>query len=369
MVTAVDVLRYSFLPNVGPARGRALMQAFGAFDNLRHAHRGDLMRLPGFSTALAGQVCRAVTTPAVIDARERAVETNLAIAEAMHASLITCVDPLFPAMLREIYDPPLFLFIRGRLPQREDTPLAVVGTRFSSEYGDHAAKVFVRDLSRAGVTIVSGLALGIDTVAHATTIAEGGTTVAVLGSGLNRIYPESNTRLARDIGETGCLVSEHPMNTKPDHVNFPRRNRIISGLSLGVLIVETGVKGGAVITARLAMDQGRDVFAIPGSVFNPHSAGTNALIRDGSAMLVRSADDILAELPPASGPLRPEVPPQQLTLQEQQVFNHLGASPIHIDDLAAQLAQPLSDLLVLLLRMEMNNLVRQLPGKYFTRCG
>jgi len=253
--------------------------------------------------------------------------------------------------------------------------LGVVGTRFPSEYGRTAAEHFSSELSQLGITVVSGLARGIDTVAHGGVLKAGGKTIAVIGSGLDVMYPPENRGLSERMRERGAVISEYEMGAQPDAVNFPKRNRLISGLSLGVLVIETDINGGAMITANMALDQNREVFAVPGNIGAKRSRGCNLLIRDGKAKLVESVDDILVELRsalPASfrgAPQKRQQPPPDLTLFEQSMYEKISTAPLHIDDIAERTGCSASDAHVRLLSLEFKGLIRQLPGKLFVRSG
>jgi DNA processing protein len=253
--------------------------------------------------------------------------------------------------------------------------LGVVGTRFPSEYGRTAAEHFSRDLVKLGITGVSGLARGVDTIAHGAALKEGGTTIAVIGSGLDVIYPPENKGLSHRMRDHGAVISEYEMGAQPDAANFPKRNRLISGLSLGTLVIETDVNGGAMITANMALDQNREVFAVPGNIGAKRSRGCNLLIREGKAKLVESVDDILVELGSAlpgvfrKTALREAQPVPELTLFEQKIYEGLSPAPLHIDEIAGRSGCSVSDALVNLLSLEFKGLVRQLPGKLFIRSG
>jgi DNA processing protein len=344
-----------------------LLQRFGSFDALAKASLRAIAGTEGFQEVLARGVHAFLRDDAQRESMEKIIERNRVWADRQGAALLTYLDPHFPVLLKRIYDAPLFLFRKGEMSATDDRALAVVGTRVPSEYGRKAAAFISKELAEAGITTVSGLALGIDTVAHAASLSSGGRTVAVLGSGLANVYPASNRRLAEQIAEQGCLLSELPLEAQPDAVNFPRRNRIISGLSAATIVVESGVKGGAMITAELALDQNRDVFAVPGSIFNPNSAGTNLLLKKGVAHPFTSVRDLAEQLPSLFSTRGPQRPAVQLSLSEQPLFDRIGDTPCHIDELAQELGQPTSDLLVTLLDMEFRGLVHQHPGKYFTR--
>lgn len=363
-----DFFRISQLPSVGPARGRALLSQYGSFANLLRTSVGELRQVEGINRQLSTRLAEALAAERRNGAIERAVEENRRLCERHSFVFLPLSDPSYPPVLRAIYDPPLFLFLRGSLVA-EDTPaVAVIGTRSPSDYGRQVAEEFSRAFAASSVTVVSGLAMGIDTVAHRSTLRAEGRTVAVLGSGLLKVYPGVNRGLAESIAEHGCVLSELPLDAKPDAVNFPRRNRIISGLSRCLVVVESDVRGGAMITASIAIDQNRDLFAVPGSIYNPRSAGPHQLLRQSMALPATSAEDVLAELLPLRKPAR-VLPARQLTLAEQRIADLLGSEPQHIDDLAVRSGQPLPSLLVELLQMELNGIVRQLPGKYFTLFG
>lgn len=367
MTDPYDIVRVSLLPKIGPARGRALAKRFGSFEALSNASLRAISGTDGFQDSLARCVHGFLHDASQRRSMEETIDRNRVLAERHRLSLLAYFDPLYPAMLKRIYDAPLFLFSKGDLSPGDDRALAIVGTRVPSEYGRKAAAFISKELAEAGITTISGLALGIDTVAHAATLSSGGRTVAVLGSGLANVYPVSNKRLAEQIAEQGCLLSELPLEAQPDAVNFPRRNRIISGLSAATIVVESGVKGGAMITAELALDQNRDVFAVPGSIFNPNSAGTNLLLKKGVAHPFTSVRDLAEQLPSLFSVRGSQRPAVQLSLTEQPLFDRIGDTPCHIDELAQDLGQPTSDLLVTLLDMEFRGLVHQHPGKYFTR--
>jgi DNA processing protein len=299
---------------------------------------------------------------------ERTVARNRQLCAQRDIRFLPLTHPDYPAILRSIYDPPLFLFARGELTARDERAVAVVGTRNPSDYGRQVTEEFCRGFVAASVTVVSGLAMGIDTVAHRSTLRAGGRTIAVLGSGLLNVYPGVNRDLAEAITGSGCLISELSLDAKPDAVNFPRRNRIISGLSRSLVVIESDVRGGAMISANIALDQNRDLFAVPGSIFNSHSAGPHYLLQQSMAQPATCAADVLGELADGGKPT-PLAPPVQLSLIEQQIFDLLDDEPKHIDEIAVDCGQPLPTMLVHLLQMELNNVVRQLPGKYFVRFG
>lgn len=282
---------------------------------------------------------------------------------------ITCKDSDYPENLKSIYDPPPFLFVRGELKDEDKRALAIVGTRRASAYGKNVAEKLSSELVGRGVTIVSGLARGIDSIGHLNALKSKGRTIAVFGSGLDIIYPREHLRLAQRITENGALISEFPLGTKPLAENFPKRNRLISGLSLGVIVIEAPKRSGALLTAECALDQGREVFAVPGNIGSKKSEGTNALIKKGAA-LVTSVDDVLNELKGVLNfPSEKEKTKMETDLSgdEKKVFSFLSMEPNHIDKIAKNSNFKIPHLLSVLLSLELKGLVKQLSGKMFVR--
>jgi DNA processing protein len=282
---------------------------------------------------------------------------------------LTLLDDDYPTNLRHVADPPPVLFLRGKLRAEDARAVALVGTRRATAYGHSVAERLARDLVGAGITVVSGLAKGVDTAAHQAAVAAGGRTLAVLGNGLDQVYPPENGGLAQRIVEStaGALVSEFAPGVPPDAVNFPRRNRIISGLSLATVIVEAGEKSGALITADFALEQGRDVLAVPGSIFNPNSAGTNYLLKQG-AIPVTSVQDILEAIgsPTGDAPqLVRDVP--NLVGEESVVCQALDGEPRHVDDLARTLGIGSGTVSATLAMLELKGLARQVGSMLYTR--
>ena len=282
---------------------------------------------------------------------------------------LTLLDDTYPVSLRQVADPPPVLFVRGRLRPTDERAVALVGTRRATAYGRAVAERLARELAAAGVTVVSGLAKGVDTAAHQAAVQAGGRTLAVLGNGLDQVYPPENAGLARDIVErdAGALVSEFAPGVPPDAINFPRRNRIISGLSQITVIVEAGEKSGALITADFALEQGRDVLAVPGSIFSPTHAGANSLLKQG-AMPVTSVDDVLELLgspEAASDELARDVP--ELAPEESTVRQALSDEPRHIDELAHGLGLGPGTVAASLAMLELKGLARQVGSMLYTR--
>lgn len=281
-------------------------------------------------------------------------------------SIIHYFDPRYPAALREIYDPPIVLYVKGSLPEAPLAWVGVVGSRVPSLYGQKMARTLSRDLARAGVVVVSGMALGIDAAAHEGSLLGGGPTVGVLGCGLNQVYPKENSRLSKSIAENGALVSEYPLDTIANPAFFPARNRIIAGLSRAVLVVEAKEKSGALITADCALREGRDVYAVPGNADSPRSAGTNQLIRQG-AKLMTCAEEVLDEL--NIGCLEKKIlSAEGLGVLENRLLSVLEENEtIFVDELIERSGVSAREAASILPVLEIKGLVRQLPGKNFER--
>ena len=339
MQAALDLLTLALLPGVGP---RALRKAEGR--DVRDV----------FDAEAVAQLDSGA-------ARQRA-EEELRKAEKAGVRLVTWDDDHYPSLLRRVYDPPPVLWVRGTL-MREDRAVAVVGSRGASAAGRLAAQAMGRDLAAAGLTVVSGLARGIDTAAHVGALEADGRTVAVLGSGLDRMYPAENARLAVRIAEQGgAVVSEFPLGTAPEPGHFPRRNRVIAGWSTAVVVVEADVRSGSLGTARIALDEGRDVFAVPGHPSQPTAAGTNQLIRDG-APLVRDAADVLSELKISPATIHPCAAPADDALWAALRSD----APSTLDELQARSGRAIPDILGELTRLELASKVKRLPGGLYVR--
>ncbi len=303
------------------------------------------------------------------------VENDLLWLASPDRFVLTLTDPRYPPLLKEIPDPPPLLFVQGDVACLQNWQLAVVGSRNPSASGRDSAYEFARYLSSGGLHICSGLADGIDAAAHKGALAGGGKTIAVVGTGLDRVYPAKNRELAHQIAGQGAIVSEFPLGTPPLAENFPRRNRIISGLSLGTLVIEAALKSGSLITARMAMEQSREVFAMPGSIHNPLARGCHQLIREG-AKLVETADHIieelgaLAEFAQITDPLannQSETLPVSEDTEYQQLFAYLGYDPIHIDELILRSGLTADAVSSMLLLLELQGRVSALPGGKYTR--
>lgn len=358
-------LLLSAIPGIGAHRFHALLCRFGAPETVLNASLSELMGVPRLGPH---------TAAAIKQHRDHAfVDRQLQLAERHQVRIVTCHDDDYPARLRQIYDPPPLLFMRGCIRQEDERAVAIVGTRQTSSYGRRMTETFSAALCEYGITVVSGLARGIDTIAHRTALARGGRTVAVLGSGLDVPYPPENQTLMEEITAQGAVISEHPLGTEPDAMNFPQRNRIISGMSAGVLIIEAGEQSGALITAQYALDHDREVFAVPGPLTSASSRGANYLIKCGTAKLIQGIEDIIEELPPGLSlsalPTSEAAEPPRLILgaDEECVYQFLSDKPQHIDRIAVSVGRTTSQTLGLLLSLELKDAVRQLPGKTFVR--
>lgn len=349
-------LGFNLTPGIGPARLSRLIEVFGSAQAAWEASSGRLLQA-GFE----GKSIEALlATRARLD-----LDAELAKAERLQVRVVCIEDETYPALLRQIPQSPPLLYIRGALTEADDWALAVVGTRGPSDYGREVTRRLVADLASAGVTIVSGLALGIDAKAHQAALEANGRTVAVLACGVDVPYPETNRSLADRIVFNGALISEFPLGTIPVPNNFPARNRLISGLSRGTLVVEAGKKSGALITVDFALEQGRDVYAIPGPIYSLKSSGTNQLIRDG-ATLVMNADDILVDLnwttATAQQEARQSLPNDPV---EAALLPLIGYEPRHIDELGREVRLDAPSVSVALAMLELKGFVRQAgPMRY-----
>lgn len=349
------------VPQLGGVALKELLAAFGSAARAWEADPQALQAVPGIGPAMARAMRRFPRARALREERARVTEAGVRV--------IVWGDPDYPARLREIASAPPVLYLRGGL-EEDEASIAIVGARHATAYGEAVARELAAELGRRGLTVVSGLARGIDAAAHRGALEAGGRTLAVLGSGLDQIYPPEHRGLAAEVAARGALLSEFPLGTAPLRLHFPRRNRIISGLSLGVIVVEAGVGSGALITAHHALEQGREVFAVPGRVHARYSEGCNRLIKAG-AKLVETWEDVLGELTPQLRRQAPQraaaPPPPHLTAAERQVFDLLAEGPLHIDALIVRADLAGGRVASALVGLEMKGLVRQLAGKVFER--
>ncbi len=343
-------LGFNYVNGIGPVRLDRLIEQCGSIEAAWHASAAELMAI-GLEPKLI---------EALIETR-RTLDLDREMERLQHAgvALIDRENPAYPAALRHIPSPPPLIYVRGTLSDVDSWSVAVVGTRQPTAYGREATRRLTTGLVEAGVTIISGLALGIDSIAHTTALDAGGRTLAVLPCGIDLVYPERHDALARRIADHGALISEFPPGTRPTPQLFPVRNRLISGLARGVLVVEAGIKSGALITVDYALEQGRDVFAVPGPIFSPRSEGTNHLIRNGAG-LVTCAGDILEALDMSAAASQQEVraalPDDPV---EAAVLALVGYEPLHIDDLQRRTSMPVHEVSATLTVLELKGFVRQ----------
>jgi DNA processing protein len=349
------------VPGIGPLSFYSLVKGLGSAVAVFSASESRLASIPG----IGGKTAHSLITFPALESARRELERS----ESLGIRIVVEGEPGYPEQLAEIPSQPPVLYLRGEWGEEGQPHIAIVGSRRCTEYGKEIAGRLAFDLARHGLTVVSGMALGIDTAAHKGAIAAGGRTVAVWGSGLDVLYPPQNRKLAEEIARQGAIVSEFPLGTAPLSGNFPRRNRIISGLSLGVVVVEAGEKSGALLTADFASDQGREVFAVPGSIYLQGSRGCHRLIRLG-AKLVEGVEDILEEL--RLEPLQ-ALPPSsteggvELEGEEERLYRILSDRPLHIDEIIMRAHLPAGKVASLLMNLELKGYCRQESGKKFLR--
>lgn len=348
----------TFIQDVGPIKAKKLLSIFKNPENVFKANKKDLCNIEGIGNKAAKEIKDFKSWDKV----ERCMKVMLKEGiKAIHLN-----NPQYPEMLKFIENPPVIVYYKGSLNSYDRYSIGIVGSRKPTSYGMSIAEKLSEELVSMGFTIISGMARGIDSCAHKGAIRAGGRTIAVFGSGINVPYPPENKTLMNRIIESGCVLSEYPPDTLPDRENFPNRNRLISGLSLGIIVVEATVKSGALITAELAIEQGREVFAVPGNVNSENSKGTNNLIKNG-AILVRDAKDVVEELAPSlKGFIKKEKRIDViLTDEEKMLCGFLSKEPKQVDFISREAKLPSSRVVSLLLELELKGLVRQIPGKRF----
>ncbi|MEK7236736.1 MAG: DNA-processing protein DprA [Nitrospirota bacterium] len=362
-------LRLRAIDGVGDQTVLRLVRAWHSPEAVLCASRDDLIQ-SGCSPQLADAIRRGPDSPAC-----RSLERELNAIERERIEVLSVLDSTYPARLKMIADPPPLLYITGTLTEQDELAIAIVGARRATAAGRAMTEELSHDLAAAGMTVVSGLARGVDAAAHRGALAAQGRTVAVLGCGIDRTYPPEHDRLRRQIEERGAILSEAPVGAPPHSHHFPRRNRIISGLSLGVIVTEAAINSGSLITARLAAEQGREVFAVPGFVKQDTSRGTNALLKDGAALIERAQDVIDAVLPQLEPALRLRLQPShtkkgpsdQLGKEEQLVYDALSYDPLTVDDVIVATGMPVPTVMAALLSLELRQQVTQLPGQRYLR--
>lgn len=339
-----------------------LINQFKSAEAVFKASNRDLLQVEGVGKKTAEQIRD-------FDPVSR-MEREQVLLDRINASVLTLSSKNYPQLLKDIYDPPPVIYYQGRLPDSFPISIAVVGTRLASSYGKIVAQRLCSQLAPLGITLVSGMARGIDTLAHRAALDNGGTTIAVFGCGLDYTYPPENNKLRDEIIQNGCVLTEFPVSTRPDRNNFPARNRVISGMSLGTLVIEAGQKSGALITADFALEQGREVFAVPGNITSEKCRGTNNLIRCGAKM-VTDLDSILEELPDhvlstlAGKKAKSGISSDALNDREQKIVSLLNDTELHIDELILKSGLSPAEVSATLVELELKNLVRHTEGKKF----
>ena len=363
-IDATSWIALKAVAGVGDLIFRRLLAQFGSPEAVMRAAEPALAAVAGISPAMARRIRAAGPESA-------AASTEIARTRDAGFQIVTAADPAYPALLRQIPDPPPYLYVNGTLIP-DAASVAMVGSRNATHYGRAVAVQLAGDLATMGITVVSGMAAGIDAAAHRGAIDGGGRTVAVLGCGLNRIYPAQNKRLYHDIAAHGAVVSEFALDAEPDARHFPKRNRLISGMSLGTIVVEATLRSGSLITARMALEQNREVFAVPGSVHSFKSTGAHHLIRQG-AKLVEHARHVVEELNLHAGGVEPAprepcetgIDLSGLSEMERMVVGALETYPVHTDDLCRRLSMASGDVAGILLQLELTGVVAQLPGNRY----
>ena len=360
MDSSEALVALNLLPDIGPVRVRNLLSRFGSAQAVLSATQADLSQVDKVGFKATNNIIR---WRELID-----LDGELRRIDQFGANIVTTDDSEYPALLRQIYDPPLVLYVRGTLRPEDAYAIAMVGTRQSTLYGRQTAERLARQLAASGVTVVSGGARGIDSASHEGALQSGGRTIAVLGTGLDIVYPAENVKLYQRIAEQGALITQFPFGRKGDKQSFPIRNRIVAGMTQGTAVVEANRASGALITANFAAEYGRTVYAVPGRVDSPRSAGCHDLIKDG-AQLCESAEDVLTEFAhlQAIEPEEPEIPMPTLSHPEQQVFHVLTHEEMQQDEIIRRSELPAAQVSVILLQLEMKKLVQQHPGRLFSR--
>ncbi len=354
----------NLVPGIGKVIYHRLVGYFGDPENVFNAPEKELMRIDKIGEGIAKNI---------LSFRfEEELKREIDLVEQEGVSVLTLNDSSYPDNLRSIFAPPPILYVKGELRESDTISIAVVGSRTPTNYGKLITDKLSKELAKREITIISGMARGIDSCAHRGAIYVGGRTIAVFGCGLNIVYPPENRRLRDEIAENGAIISEFPMSMRPEKMNFPMRNQIISGLSLGTVVVEAAEKSGSLITARYALDQNREVFAVPGNINSLRSRGTNRLIKMG-AKLVEDVDDIINELPPyirmevLATPSQEEPARINLSEEEEHVFSLITSEKQYIDFITEKSVFPSNQVAGILVRLELNGLIKQLSGKMFVR--
>ncbi len=358
----------NMIEHVGPVRVRQLLEYFGEAPSILSASKGQLLQVRGIGEEVADSISNWEKTIDLSGELKRIQEYG--------CHILIQSDEHYPELLRQIYDPPIVLYVKGELTAKDKNCVAMVGSRLTTHYGIEIARKLSYQLAYIGVTVVSGGARGIDTAAHQGVLSAKGRTIAVLGTGINIVFPTENAELFQRISETGAVVTQFPFNRKADKQSFPIRNRIVAGMTMGTVVVEANLTSGALITANMAVEYGRQVFAVPGRIDSPRSKGCHELIKKG-AKLCEGAEDILSEFeylfPTSNRPIGASetgvLPTLTLSQNEQAIYDSLSKDASSTDEVIRRCGLPSSTVSVALLGLEMKRLIRQLPGKMFVRNG
>lgn len=355
-------LAWNKISDIGPKRFHKLIKYFGSAENAWHTKSGEILKVLSLSNKISSRISE--------ERNNINPEQELDLLDKHKVKVLTIEDDFYPQNLKEIHDPPPVLYFKGNIIEKDKNSISIVGSRKATYYGKMVAENLSKDLALVGLTIISGMARGIDTAAHRGALSVNGRTIAVLGCGIDLIYPPENRRLAKEIEESGAIITEFPFSTLPERQNFPRRNRIISGLSLGTVVVEAEEKSGALITTDFALEQGREVFAVPGNITSSMSNGTHNLIKQG-AKLINTYQDILEEIPGVvtQKPNTKEISPEQFSLSEvdQIIYKIISNEPIHIDEIIKISKLSASKVSEVLLNLELKDLIKEIEGKKFIK--
>lgn len=360
-----NLLRLIGINGIGNKRILKLVNSLGSLDSVFKASKQDIIDITGVDYETASQIIK--------DKYKKFADMQISQLKKTNIKVLTYWSVHYPDVLKRIFNPPVILFYKGDIHENDFNSIAVVGMRIPSQYGKKATEYFCKELTAYGITIVSGMARGIDSIAHRCCLQNKGRTLAVLGSGLDICYPPENRDLFKDIIKSGAVISEFPLHTPPNKENFPRRNRLISAFSKGTLVIEGGIKSGALITAYYALDQGKEVFAVPGNINSKKSQGTHKLIKEG-AKLAERVDDILEEIPTFQKSENNSLKNRKvkkilknLTNEELKIWKVLSDEPIHIDKIALMAEMSTSEVLAVLLSMELKDYIKQITGMKFVK--
>ncbi len=351
----------NMIGGIGSFRLKELLAYFGSPEAVLEAPRHKLRAIYGIGDKIADKI---------VALKKESIEKELDAAKKLGLKIITIEDNDYPLNLKNIFDPPIVLYLKGKLKPEDNLAIGLVGSRRASFYGLSQAEEFSSGLAAHGFTVISGMARGIDTYSHRGALKSGGRTIAIIGSGFNHLYPAENKKLAEEISQNGAVISEFSLNTEPLPQNFPRRNRLISGMSLGILVVEAAQNSGALITADFALEQGREVFAIPGKIDSSTSFGTNELIKQG-AKLTSNISDILEEFVLPLPVKEKEIIGKEVLSEigeEEKLFNLISLQAVQLEELVAKTEMDIPHIADILLKLQIRKLVKQLPGKQFVRC-